>query len=164
MIVTDASVIVTALADDGIDGAAARSRLAGEELLAPHLIDIEVLSAWRRIVAAGQMSENRAIQAIADLRDLRVRRVPHEPLLNRCWQLPNNLSTYDACYVALAEASEATLVTADAHIAAAPGPRCKIEVLSSAAQQPRFRPPVSGAERDATRTAEVASPGEQLGK
>lgn len=131
MIVTDASVIVTALADDGIDGTAARERLSGEVLLAPHLIDVEVLSAWRRIVAAGQMTESRAAQAIADLNDLRITRAPHGPLLKRCWQLRHNLSTYDACYVALAEISEVTLLTADSRIASAPGPTCDVEVLSS---------------------------------
>lgn len=131
MIVADASVIVTALADDGIDGEAARERLSGEALFAPHLIDIEVLSAWRRMVAAGQLTESRAAQAITDLDDLRITRAPHRPLLRRCWQLRHNLSTYDACYVALAEISAATLLTADSRIASAPGPTCDVEVLSS---------------------------------
>lgn len=125
-------MIVTALADDGIDGATARHRLAGEVLLAPEIIDLEVLSAWRGLVAAGHLSEGRAQQAIVDLRDLRLTRSTHGPLLERCWSLRHNLTVYDAAYVALAERAESTLVTADARLAAAPGPRCLIEVLTAA--------------------------------
>lgn len=130
MIVVDASVVVTALADDGPDGDRIRRRLRGESLVAPHLIDLEVTSAWRRLEAAGVLDPRRATLALADLRDLRIDRVPHAPLLDRCWELRSNLTTYDAAYVALAEATVATLLTADRRLAAAPGPRCEIEVLS----------------------------------
>ena len=129
MIVVDASVIVTALADDGADGARARHRLVGEELLAPHLVDIEVVSAWRRLAAAGHLGEQRANQAIHDLQQMRIRRVAHPPLLDRCWQLRQNLTVYDAAYVALAEQADAVLVTGDRKLAAAPGITCAIEVL-----------------------------------
>lgn len=129
MIVVDASVVVTALADDGPDGDEARSRLRGEHLAAPHLIDLEVLSAWRRLGAAGCIDDRRASLAIADLRALRIDRVRHEPLLARCWELRSNLSIYDAAYVALAERLEATLLTADRRISKAAGTRCTIEVL-----------------------------------
>lgn len=130
MIVVDASVIVTALADDGPDGERARSRLAGERLAAPHLIDIEVVSAWRRLAAAGQLDDRRAGLARADLSSLAIARVAHAPLMERCWALRSNLTTYDAAYVALAELIDATLLTADARLAAMPGPTCLIEVLS----------------------------------
>lgn len=130
MIVVDASVIVTALADDGPDGARARSRLRGERLAAPHLIDVEVASAWRRMTASGVLDERRASLAFADLRAIRVDRVPHAPLLDRCWQLRANLTVYDAVYVALAEITESVLVTADARLASSPGPRCSVEVLA----------------------------------
>ena len=104
MIVVDASVLVTALGDDGDDGDRARSRLRVEDrLIAPHLVDIEVVSAWRRMTAAGDLAERRAELAILDLRALRMDRVPHGPLLERCWQLRANLTAYDAVYVALAE-------------------------------------------------------------
>jgi predicted nucleic acid-binding protein len=64
-----------------------------------------------------------------DLRSLPIRRVPHPPLLERCWELRANLTTYDAAYVALAELIDAPLVTLDARLAEAPGPTCPIEVL-----------------------------------
>jgi predicted nucleic acid-binding protein len=129
LIVVDASVIVTALADDGTDGDRARERLRGERLAAPHLLDLEVTSAWRRLVAAGELDERRAGLAIADLQGLRVDRVRHGTLLDRCWELRGNVTVYDAAYVALAELLEVTLVTADGKLAKAPGSRCPIEVL-----------------------------------
>ena len=129
MIVVDASVVVTALADDGPDGERVRSRLAGERLAAPHLIDVEVASAWRRLAAAGHLVERRAAFARADLRALPIERVPHAPLMERCWELRTNMTAYDAVYVALAELIDAPLLTADAKLAAAPGPICTIEVL-----------------------------------
>lgn len=129
MIVVDASVIVTALGDDGPDGDRARQRLRGERLAAPHLLDLEVTSAWRRLAAAGDLDERRARLALADLQGLRVDRVRHGTLLDRCWELRDNLTVYDAAYVALAELLEVTLVTADGQLSRTPGARCPIEVL-----------------------------------
>ncbi|MCU0310107.1 MAG: type II toxin-antitoxin system VapC family toxin [Acidimicrobiales bacterium] len=129
MIVVDASVIVTGLADDGPDGDLVRSRLRGEQLVAPHLIDLEVVSAWRRLVAAGHIDERRATLAMEDLRSLRLERSPHGPLLDRCWELRHSLTTYDAAYVALAELTELDLVTGDRRLAGTPGLRCAVEVL-----------------------------------
>jgi predicted nucleic acid-binding protein len=129
LIVVDASVIVTALADGGPDGDRARDRLRGERLAAPHLLDLEVTSAWRRLAVGGELDERRARLALADLQGLRVNRVPHGALLDRCWELRDNLTVYDAAYVALAELLDVTLVTADGKLAKAPGPRCLIEVL-----------------------------------
>jgi predicted nucleic acid-binding protein len=129
LIVVDASVIVTALADDGPDGDRARQRLRGERLAAPHLLDLEVTSAWRRLVAAGELDERRARLALADLQELRIDRVRHGTLLDRCWELRGNVTVYDAAYVALAELLRVTFVTADGRLAKTPGPRCPIEVL-----------------------------------
>lgn len=129
MIVVDASVLAPALGDDGDDGDQARSRLRGERLTAPHLIDVEVASAWRGLAAAGHLSARRVALALTDLQELPIRRAPHQPLLARCWELRAYLTMYDATYVALAEALEAPLVTADRRIAAAPGLRCQVEVL-----------------------------------
>lgn len=129
MIVVDASIVVTGLADDGPDGDRVRARLRGERLIAPHLIDVEVLSAWRRLVTAGGLDERRVGLAMEDLRSLRLDRVPHGPLMDRCWQLRQNLTVYDAVYVALAEAMEVSLLTADAKLAAAPGLRCEVELV-----------------------------------
>lgn len=130
MIVVDASVIVTALADDGSDGDRARDRLGGERLVAPHLLDVEVVSAWRRLAAAGNLDERRGRLALDDLRSLRVDRVPHAVLLDRCWELRHSLTVYDAAYVALAEAMDLPLLTLDERLSTAHGPRCPIEVLT----------------------------------
>ena len=129
MIVVDASVIVTALADDGDDGDRVRDRLRDERLIAPHLIDLEVASAWRRLAAAGALDQRRARFALEDLRALRIERAPHGPLLSRCWQLRENLTVYDAAYVALAEVLDVTLLTADTRLAAASAARCEIDVI-----------------------------------
>jgi predicted nucleic acid-binding protein len=129
VIVVDASVIVTGLADDGDDGDRVRARLGGERLVAPAVIDLEVMSAWRRLLAAGALDERRAALALADLDALPLERAPHGPLLARCWELRANLTTYDAAYVALAEALGVPLLTGDARLAAAPGIRCEVETL-----------------------------------
>jgi predicted nucleic acid-binding protein len=129
VIVVDAGVLATALADDGVDGDRARSRLRGERLAAPHLIDLEVTSAWRRLAAAAELDARRVELALVDLRALRVDRVPHTALLSRCWELRAALTVYDAAYVALAELLDVPLVTADGRLARSPGPRCDIELL-----------------------------------
>lgn len=129
MIVVDASVLAAALGDDGDDGDQARARLRGQRLIAPHLIDVEVASAWRGLAAAGRLSGRRVALALADLQDLPIRRAPHRPLLARCWELRANLTMYDAVYVALAEALDAPLVTADRRLPAASGLRCHVELL-----------------------------------
>ena len=129
MIVADASVLATALGDDGADGDRARSRLRGERLSAPELVDLEVASVLRRQVRGGLVDDRRALLALADLSALPLRRAPHPPLLARCWELRDTLSIYDAVYVALAEELEVILLTADQRLARATGPRCRIEVL-----------------------------------
>ncbi len=129
MIVVDANVVVTALADDGPDGDRIRERLRGERIAAPHVIDLEVASAWRRLVVAGALDDRRVRLALDDLLELRLERVPHGPLLRRCWELRANLTVYDAAYVALAEALGTSLLTADRGLADAPGSRCAVEVV-----------------------------------
>ena len=131
MLVVDASVLATALADDGTDGDIARGRLRGQELAAPELIDLEVVSVLRRQLSVGRLDARRAGLALDDLLELPIRRVSHRALLRRCWQLRDNLSVYDAAYVALAEALDTPLLTADARLAKAPGVGCAIEVLSA---------------------------------
>lgn len=130
MLVTDAGAVVRAIADDGPDGARARARLHGEQLRAPELIDLEVVSVLRRLLATGRLDERRAALALRDLEDLPLERAPHLPLLPRCWELRHNLTPYDAAYVALAEALEVELLTADARLARAPGLRCAVSVVS----------------------------------
>jgi predicted nucleic acid-binding protein len=130
VIVVDASVLAPTLADDGADGDRARLRLRGEQLVAPELVDLEVLSTLRRAVRAGRLDERRSGQALDDLAALPLRRVPHLPLLARAWELRDNLTAYDAAYVALAESLRALLLTADGGIEKASGVRCDVEVLT----------------------------------
>jgi predicted nucleic acid-binding protein len=131
MVVVDASVLAPALADDGPDGVLARRRLRGEILLAPALVDLEVASVLRTAHRAGRLTDMRARQAMADLRALPLHRTWHKELLARIWALRANVTAYDAAYVALAEICKATLLTADARLARASGPRCTIEVLAA---------------------------------
>ena len=129
MIVVDASVLVVALADDGLDGDEARARLRGEHVAVPELADLEVASVLRRQARTGAVDDRRARLALNDLAALPAQRVHHRPLLARCWELRDNLTVYDAAYVALAEALGATLLTGDGRLANAPGPRCPIEIF-----------------------------------
>jgi predicted nucleic acid-binding protein len=130
VLVVDASVIASALADDGNDGERARARLRSEQLAAPELVDLEVASVLRGQLRAGTLDLRRAELALIDLNAFPIRRAPHRPLLARCWQLRENLTVYDAAYVALAEALDTTLLTGDRRLVAAPGPQCRIEVLA----------------------------------
>lgn len=130
MIVVDASVLAPALADDGVDGDRARARLRGESLAAPELIDLEVASVLRRSSLGARLPERRAELALDDLYALPMRRVAHRALLSRCWTLRDNVSIYDAAYVALAETLEVPLLTSDIRLARAPGLRCDVEILS----------------------------------
>jgi predicted nucleic acid-binding protein len=132
VIVVDASVLAVALGDDGPDGEHARERLAGETLAAPELVDLEVVSVWRRHVAAKLMPARRAASALADLTDLPVRRSSHQPFLHRIWELRHVVTPYDAAYIALAEALDVVLVTADARLSRASGLHCVIEAISAA--------------------------------
>lgn len=130
MIVVDASVLAVALGDDGNDGDRFRERLSGETLAAPELIDLEVVSVWRRHVAAKLMTAARAKAAVDDLSDLPLRRCSHRPLLQRIWALRHTVTPYDAAYISLAEILAVALVTADARLSRAAGVRCEIETLA----------------------------------
>jgi len=131
VIVVDASVLTTALADDTQDGARARARLSGEALAAPQLIDLEVTSVLRRLTRTGRLPGQRAAEALEDLVALPIDRAAHTPLLDRCWQLRDDVSAHDAAHVALAELLDVRLLTGDQRLARAAGPRCAIEVLST---------------------------------
>jgi predicted nucleic acid-binding protein len=132
VIVVDASVLAVALGDDGTDGQRARERLAGEMLAAPELVDLEVVSVWRRHVAAKLMAARRAAGAVGDLEDLPLRRSSHWPLLGRIWELRHVVTPYDAAYIALAEALDVVLVTADRRLSRASGVECEIEAIGEA--------------------------------
>jgi predicted nucleic acid-binding protein len=129
VIVVDASVLAVALGDDGADGSSARGAVADEVLAAPELVDLEVLSVWRRQVAAGEMTARHAALAVSDLAALPLRRMSHRLVLQRCWELRNTVTVYDAAYVALAEALAIPLLTADARLSRAAGLRCEIKLV-----------------------------------
>ncbi|MBI2764221.1 MAG: type II toxin-antitoxin system VapC family toxin [Chloroflexi bacterium] len=123
-VVVDASAVVAALVDNGPDGQWAGSELARESLAAPHLMPVEAANILRRAVLAGDLSADSAAQAHDDLVELRVDLFPYEPHALRVWQLQDNLTAYDAWYVALAEALGAALITLDERMSRAPGPQC----------------------------------------
>jgi len=130
VIVIDASVALELLFLTPV-GRAAKIRLfrPGESLHAPHLIDVEVAQVLRRYALAGRVPAPRCDEALADWRALPVYRYPHERLMRRIWSLRDNLTAYDAAYVALAEGMGAPLITHDARIAGAPGHRAQIELI-----------------------------------
>lgn len=131
MIVVDASVLANALADDGEDGSAARTRLvAAGELAAPDLVDVETMAVLRKRWIAGDLSDDRFSDAVDDLGDLAVTRYPMQPLIRRAFELRGNVTAYDAAYVALAEQLDCALLTADRKLAAAPNVTCQVEVLA----------------------------------
>jgi predicted nucleic acid-binding protein len=125
MIVLDASAALSGLLNAG----PARESLAGEQLHAPHLIDSEVASGLRRQVASGSFSAETGWRALDNWRRLGLTRYSTRGLLERIWELRDNLSACDASYVALAESLGCALVTADARLSRAPGLRCSVTVV-----------------------------------
>ena len=101
-----------------------------ESIHMPHLADIEVAQALRRLVAAEAISEQTAGDAIADLAGLAIDRHAHDPLLERIWQLRRNVSAYDAAYVALAEVLDAPLLTCDRRLAKAPAAKVVAQLIN----------------------------------
>jgi len=130
VIVIDASALLEFLLQTPL-GARVEARLFRDqdEFHSPHLADVEVTQGLRRLARAGEVSPDRAAEAIADLVDLDLHRHAHLDLLTRAWKLRENLTAYDAIYVALAEALDATIVTCDTPLAKAPGHRVHIEVI-----------------------------------
>lgn len=118
MIVLDASAVVDLVLElsPRADWVAERLERVGAAIFAPHLLDVEALSALRRRVASGELSVSRADAALALLRRLPVERYPHTALLEPMWRLRGRLTAYDAAYVALAEVLDATLLTTDARL------------------------------------------------
>lgn len=135
-VVVDASAVVAALVDGGPDGEWATAELTREDLAAPHLMPVEVANILRRAVLAGDLTADVASLAHDDLTRLRVDLYPYEPHADRAWTLRDNLTTYDAWYVALAEALDAPVVTLDRRTALAPGPRCRFRLPPAPSRGP----------------------------
>lgn len=129
--VIDASAVLEAIvAVDPAPGLVQRIAEDGD-LHAPHLIDIEVLHALRRLTALGELSEDRATDGRNDFAQLAIARYSHVGLSDRVWELRHNLTAYDAAYVALAETLEVVLVTSDSRVARAPGHTAAIELFAT---------------------------------
>ena len=125
MRVLDAGVVVELLV-----GRLDETALGGEEAGVPHLLDSEVTSVLRRLVLRGLLGAEQGDAAMTRFLQLELERFPADPLRPRMWELRENLTAYDATYVALAESIGASaLLTTDARLAAAPGLRCVVRVV-----------------------------------
>lgn len=130
MIVVDASALLEALLRTSSARAVEERLFKPQQTLhAPHLLDIEVAQVIRRYAAKGEIDSERGRAALADLADFPIRRYPHDFLLPRVWDLRNNLTAYDAVYVALAEALDAPLLTRDQRLAAAASRHARVELV-----------------------------------
>jgi predicted nucleic acid-binding protein len=130
--VLDASAVIEVLLQTPLASSINRRVFDRHETLhAPHLLDLEVVQVLRRYCLAGDLSEQRGLEAIQDLMDFPLTRYPHEPFLERIWELRSNVSAYDAAYLALAEALNAPLLTCDRALASSPGHSAQIELARS---------------------------------
>ncbi len=129
MLVVDASVIAPAVADGGPDGEVCRARINGQSLAAPDLLRVEAVSVIRRQLANGALTALQATTAVEDLMSLPITVYPTAALLRRAWELRDNATAYDACYVALAEALGCVLATADQRLANSPGAHCQFDIV-----------------------------------
>jgi predicted nucleic acid-binding protein len=131
VIVLDASAVVELLLGTA-RGRAVAARIADPDLglHVPHLADVEVAQALRRYEREGALDPDEARFAIDTLAELDLERHSHEPLLRRVWSLRENLTAYDAVYVALAEALDSKLVTCDARLSRAPGLSRRVELVA----------------------------------
>jgi predicted nucleic acid-binding protein len=132
VLVVDTSAVIGALVGRPPDRRLLDRLSLDGDLCAPHLLDVELLHALRRLVIGGQLSEDRAADARDDFADLTVARYDHVALADRTWELRHNLTAYDATFVALAELLDVPLVTCDARLANATGNRAVIELYEAA--------------------------------
>jgi len=129
VIVVDASTVVDLICNARGAAALRAQLLADGSVHAPHLLDIEVGGALRRLVASGELSADRAADALLDAVDLPIHLYPHRALVQRAWELREHITISDGVYIALAEALDAPLLTSDARLARAGGHRATIEVV-----------------------------------
>ena len=128
MTVIDGSLLVAALVDSGRDGQWAEGVIATHELAGPELTLVETSNVLRRLEHAGRISQFEAVGAHRDMLRLDVELFPFRPFANRVWELRENLTGYDAWYVALAAALDCPLATLDRKLGRAAGPLCEIVV------------------------------------
>jgi len=123
--VVDASVLVAATTDAGGEGTWAEDILARSEVVAPHLVLVEASNILRRLERSRRLTRLEATAAQRDVVDLDIVLLPFEPFAERVWQLRQNVSSYDAWYVAIAEAFGVPLATLDRRLTRAAGPSCR---------------------------------------
>ena len=128
MVVVDASVIISTLVDVGREGQWAEAAVADGILIGPELILVEASNILRRLEQAGEISQQEATNAHGDLLQLDMELFPFAPFAERVWALRNNLTCYDAWYVALAEEFDCPLITLDKRLSRASGPKCEIVI------------------------------------
>ena len=124
--VIDASLLIAVLVDSGDEGRWAEYAIAGDVLASPELALVEATNILRRLELAGELSRFEAAAAHADLLKLDLVLFPFAPFAERVWVLRRNLTSYDAWYVALAEALDCPLLTLDRKLGAATGPTCDV--------------------------------------
>lgn len=117
--VIDASVAVEYLLRTSL-GIRISELIEGASLIAPELLDVEVLSVLRRAVISRKLEENRATMALEDLADWAIERIPHRALIREAWRLRHNVSAYDAFYVITAKIYDVPLLTADGPLSRTP--------------------------------------------
>ena len=127
VIVVDASCLYEVVANTARSEQVRARMLSDPDHAAPHIVDIEVFSIIRREELGGALDTTRATLALDQLHNWPGERFPHRALLQRAWELRHTVRGWDAAYVALAEALDATLVTFDERLVRAVGPRCPIE-------------------------------------
>ncbi|MYH68208.1 MAG: type II toxin-antitoxin system VapC family toxin [Dehalococcoidia bacterium] len=120
----DASALVAALTDLGPEGRWARAQTARDPLVCPEVVLSEAANTLRRLEQAGGLTQEQATRAYHDLLEFDLGLRPYKPFADRIWQLRRNLTSYDAWYVAVAEALDCPLVTLDVRLSRAPGPQC----------------------------------------
>lgn len=129
MLIVDASCLYEVVADTARAEQVRRRMSLDPDHAAPHVIDAEVLGIIRRDRLLGRLDETAARQAMEDLRDWPAERFGHRMLLSRAWELRDRARTWDALYVALAEALDATLLTLDERLGRVVGLDCRVEVM-----------------------------------
>ncbi len=128
--VVDASALVDALLDSGPQGDRARAAIGDDASIAPDFVDLEVIAAIRRLLITGEIGRRDAELAIEDLKTAPIHRTSTEPLIDLIWTLRDNVTPYDASYVAIATTFGVPLVTSDERLAAAPGLPCEVILVA----------------------------------
>ena len=123
-------MLANVIGDDGADGKRARTELrSAQDLAAPDLVDVETVAVLRKRWLAEAITQRRFASAIGDLENIAIDRYPTLQLMRRAYELRSTVTSYDAAYVALAEILGCELLTGDARLAKAPGPKCPVRLL-----------------------------------